>query len=162
MPKVWVVRDLQGCYAALKEAEFVLGEKIASVDFVHFNSALNPADWERGRAFGKSAEVRWRKCRDTVRATLFYEIDELPARLIGYVSPDPQDQLPLSDCRREAAEYYLWGAYSARENRWHESRIPSVPAYPVHAPVDGMRVAIVAEEYSRAGSLEFVRFREVK
>lgn len=127
----------------LSAAEIAEGIKLTVYD-----DTLNPLQWERGRIFCHSWEIRWEGERVVYIGA--------PAALPGFIN-----DLDLSACVRRQASYYLWGTRDGQ--RFIELQIARVLHYPFANSLNGQRVKLaVAEWFDPAGKMAASRFMRLE
>lgn len=124
-------------------------------------------NWEEGRAFGETVELRWRKTEDGRFHFCCLAIDDnLPSAI------QANHSLSLNDWECRPFQFLLWGVKTeGRTDEWIEKRIPRILCYPVSVadPEQKTRVAMGAEEYVRRDigdglynvEERFVRFKKL-
>ena len=116
--------------------------------------------WTYGRAFGEEAELRWQKSEDgyEVRAIA---VGDAPAGIDWKVEPcDDWDERPGEQPLLLVGERDR--DRPSPQPTWSEARIPRYLTYPVEAPAQATRVALVQRVYRRNGVVVTTRLLRVE
>ncbi|HED03620.1 MAG TPA: hypothetical protein ENI60_02495 [Candidatus Fraserbacteria bacterium] len=151
--------DLKQALTELRgHLNFVLLERIDAIAFdcCNFDDATNEfhlsdssiadtelANWEEGRAFGETVELRWRKIENgQYHFCCLAADDNLPPQI------NANNVLSLNGWERRPFSFLLWGVKTVgSSDEWIEQRIPRVLCYPVGIDDQRPRVVVEGEEY---------------
>ncbi|MEJ5312388.1 MAG: hypothetical protein WHX52_21700 [Anaerolineae bacterium] len=111
--------------------------------------------WEHGRAFGPEMEVDWWREGKTFRLRVLSE-SQLPA---GVVWTEPDGEAPVA--QGTPRPMLLYGSHDDKSPQerptWSETRIPRHLAHPISSDKPPRRVALLGQDYARAGAVVITR-----
>jgi len=115
-----------GCFAYFSAGQLELSQRLF--------------DCMGGSAFGKSAELRWRKVGNKLRLALIAEADLNQLPLQCSIVQWENEQTEVKRCKdRKIPSILLWGTnYMENHRQWFEARIPRPLSYPIDPQMDGV------------------------
>lgn len=125
-----------------------------------YQSEIDLARFEAGRAFGTTCELRWQRDGQYFHTLLLGDVDlDLVAPSLG----EHHRELDATTFEQTKRDYYLWGEWSDRLPEWVEGTIPHIFDYPPPPDAGRWRRKIMTVEYINrtTGEIEFYRFAGV-
>ena len=139
-----------------KSKEFKLLENVVNITFEKYSSEANLDIWEKGRVFGETGEVKWRKIDEEYHA-VYLGKSPLEGILEKQNFNDELEE-PEEPEERERS-YFLWGAKTKdKSDEWMELRIPRLLNYPVKGEKDRVKLKVV-EYINKSGKILHYRYK---
>jgi hypothetical protein len=130
-----------------------------------FDASIAFSEWERGRVFCDSFELRWEKLNDAFQVVYV----GVPIEIPGFA---PADEMDLNATTRQMRSYILWGrrlpddqletvgrSKSADSNVFIEPRVPRVLCYPVSDRSWQVKIKVCEYVDPISGEMLYYRFQ---
>lgn len=138
--KNFELMDKQNCaYINENRFEYLIVEKVDEIKFERFGKTTNYMDWDKGRLFGKQAELKWEKNHRGEFHIVIISDGSLPAGFSKFEC----DGLEKESKRK----IFLWGKRDLNTSGWFDAQIPQVLDYPVSSSKSEEQLKIILYEY---------------
>lgn len=118
--------------------------------FGYLSGNVNVSEWDKGRVFDNTSEIRWEREGDTFHVVLIKD-DSIPSE--GW---EDKEEIEFVSERK----VLLWGERITGKDQWYEKQVPRILEYPVMG--NGSRVYAVLNEYKLNDGSTVYRFKEVR
>jgi hypothetical protein len=121
---------------------------VDEIRFEEFGKTTDYTNWDKGRLFGKEAELKWHRRDGFFHLVVITDSDSLPQGFTGFKCSNLHTVKDDSGTEKPR-EIFLWGEKDRKTGSWFEPRIPRLLHYPgVDFSIKKKRVKVVLREYT--------------